>query len=78
MNEVSGKKLGISIRHNQDAEIYINGIFCGSIGSSSGRYEPVFLEKKVRDILHIGNNTIAIHCHQTIGKQFIDSGLFEY
>jgi len=78
MKEVSTKKLGISVRHDEDAEIYINGVLCGSISGHSGRYEPILLEKKVKDVLHTGKNTIAVHCHQTTGGQFIDAGLFEY
>jgi hypothetical protein len=78
IQKVSGKKLGITIRHDEDAEIYINGVFCGSIKGFSGSYEPILLDKKVKDVLHRGKNTIAIHCHQTTGGQFIDAGLFEY
>ena len=78
INKVSGKKLGITIRHDEDAEIYINGAFVGSIKGFSGSYEPILLDKKVKDVLHRGKNTIAIHCHQTTGGQFIDAGLFEY
>ena len=78
IKEVSSKKLGISVRHDEDAEIYINGVLCGSISGFSGRYEPILLDKKVKDVLHIGKNTIAVHCHQTVGGQFIDAGLFEY
>jgi len=78
IQKVSRRKLGISIRHDEDAEIYINGQFCGSIKGFSGSYEQILLDKKVKDILHRGKNTIAIHCHQTTGGQFIDAGLFEY
>jgi hypothetical protein len=78
IKEVSSKKLGISVRYDEDAEIYINDKLCGSITGFSGRYEPILLEKKVKDILHPGKNTIAVHCHQTVGGQFIDAGLLEY
>jgi len=78
IGNVSGKKLGITIRHDEDAEIYINGKFVGSISGFSGRYEPILLDKKVKDVLTRGKNTIAIHCRQTAGGQFIDAGLFEY
>jgi hypothetical protein len=78
IKEVSDKKLGIGIRHDEDAEIYINGVLCGSAAGYTGKYESLLTEKKVSEVLHTGKNTIAIHCHQTGGGQFIDAGLFEY
>ncbi len=78
IKELSTKELGISIRYDEDAEVYINGILYGSVVGFTGRYEPILLEKTIKEVLHSGENTIAIHCHQTIGGQFIDAGLFEY
>ncbi|MCX6238866.1 MAG: DUF4965 domain-containing protein [Bacteroidia bacterium] len=78
IKEVSAKKLGILIRHDEDAEIYINGKLCGSVTGYTGKYESVLPDKTVKEVLHSGENTIAIHCHQTVGGQFIDAGLFEY
>jgi len=78
IKDVSDKKLGISIRHDEDAEIYINGVLCGSVTGFTGKYESVLLDKKVKDVLHPGKNIISIHCHQTTGGQFVDAGLIEY
>jgi hypothetical protein len=78
VKSVSDKKLGLRIRHDEDAEVYINGKFVNSVNGHTGKYETLFLEKNAREILHPGTNVIAVHCHQTTGGQFIDAGLIEY
>ena len=40
--------------------MHINDAFVGSIKGFSGSYEPILLDKKVKDVLHRGKNTIAI------------------
>lgn len=78
LKAVSPKKLALLIRHDEDAEVYINGKYVGSVYGYTGQYEKVLLENKLRDILHSGTNFVAVHCHQTSGGQFIDLGLAEY
>ena len=78
LKEVSNQKLAISIQHDEDAEVYLNGKLCATVTGFTGKYEPVLLEKKVNEVLQKGLNSIAIHCHQTEGGQFIDAGLLEY
>ncbi|HEX3008171.1 MAG TPA: DUF1793 domain-containing protein, partial [Bacteroidales bacterium] len=78
VKSVSDKKLGVLIRYDENAEVYINGKLITSVSGFTGRYEPQYLEKKVKEVLRPGKNVIAIHCHQTMGGQFIDAGLIEY
>lgn len=78
VKSVSDKKLGILIRYDEDAEVYINGKLITSVSGFTGRYEPVYLDKTVKEVLRPGKNVIAIHCRQTMGGQFIDAGLIEY
>lgn len=75
---VSDKKLAVTIRHDDEAEVYVNGQLILVADGYNGRYEPNYLEKKVNEVLRPGKNVIAIHCHQTYGGQFIDAGLLEY
>ena len=78
LKEVSDNKLALLIRHDEDTEVYINGKLIASASGYTASYEKVLLEKKVKDVLHSGTNTIAVHCHQTEGGQFLDLGLSEY
>jgi hypothetical protein len=56
------------LHHDEDAEVYINGVLAivasGFITGYEGR--PALKPSKI---------LIAIHCHQTIGGQYIDFGL---
>jgi len=78
VKSVSSKKLALTIFHDEDAVIYINGVLIDTLMGFTGKYASVILEKKVNEVLHKGINTIAIQCHQTTGGQFIDAGLSEY
>ncbi|NJK98994.1 MAG: hypothetical protein HC905_32435 [Bacteroidales bacterium] len=75
---MSDKKLGVLIRYDEDAEVYINGKLVTTVNGYTGKYELVLLGKSVKEVLQPGKNTIAVHCHQTTGGQFIDAGLVEY
>jgi hypothetical protein len=43
-------------------------------GHTTG-YEEVRITPEARAALKAGKNTLAIHCHQTVGGQYIDAGL---
>ncbi len=62
--------------HDEDLEIYINGVRALSLPGFNGSYEyqPLSGEAKAA-LVSGGENTIAVHCHQTIGGQFVDVGL---
>lgn len=65
--------LWLKIHHDEDASVYINGIFItrleGYVGSYSFKDIP-------DDILLPGKNVIGISCKQTQGGQFIDAGIY--
>ncbi|MBI4660594.1 MAG: glycoside hydrolase family 2 [Verrucomicrobia bacterium] len=43
----------------------------------TGSYDLAPLDARIRDALGPGENTIAVHCHQTTGGQYIDVGLVD-
>ncbi|MGI6401967.1 MAG: sugar-binding domain-containing protein [Thermoguttaceae bacterium] len=63
------------VYHDEDCEIYINGVLIASYTGYNGYiYAPVDTEALAK-ALKVGENVVAIHCHQTQGGQFIDFGL---
>ena len=65
----------LSIYHDEDAEIFINGIEAARVTDYTVGYITLPISKAAATSLKAGENIIAIHCHQTQGGQFIDAGL---
>ena len=57
------------------AELYLNGILVKSFSGYVSSYVPASLGPSAEDALRSGRNTLAIHCHQSQGGQYIDAGL---
>jgi len=68
----------LSLYHDEDAQVYINGILAAKVTGYTTAYRTYDLTPQARASLKpgVGGNTIAIHCHQTQGGQGIDAGLF--
>jgi hypothetical protein len=69
--------LQIRLHHDEDAEIYINGIRAAGEGGFVSDYYEAAISPKALASLKAGKNTLAVHCKQTSGGQFIDVGLVE-
>jgi hypothetical protein len=65
----------LTIHHDEEAEVYVNGrqiaAFAGFVGAYFDREATDALKKAVV----VGVNVLAVHCHQTVGGQFIDAGI---
>jgi hypothetical protein len=68
-------KVQVVIHHDEDSEIYINGVMAVQLKGYTTAYTRTPILEKSRTALKAGTNTIAIHCHQTGGGQYIDAGL---
>jgi hypothetical protein len=70
-------ELWISIHHDEDTEIYINGVLAATTKGYTTGYTTIPVSKEGRAALVQGKNLVAVHCHQTGGGQYIDIGFEE-
>jgi len=70
--------LVFNLHHDEDVEIYVNGVLAYSATGYIGSYTRVPMNEAAHQAILPGQtNTLAVHCHQTVGGQFIDVGLDE-
>lgn len=67
----------IAIHHDENAKVYINGELAMSLDGYTSGYSMIPLPAKAKSLLKRGRNTIAVHCHQTQGGQYIDVGFVD-
>ncbi len=67
--------LSFLAHHDEDVEIYLNGVLAASAAGYTSNYEELPLTDAGRAALHPGKNTIAVHCKQTGGGQYIDAAI---
>ncbi|HEX7653713.1 MAG TPA: DUF4965 domain-containing protein, partial [Verrucomicrobiae bacterium] len=62
--------------HDEDVEIYVNGVLAGSEKSFVNGYSPIPVLPAGLALLQPGARvTLAVHCHQTVGGQGVDVGI---
>ena len=67
--------LALEIYHDEDVEVYLNGVEIFRAKGYVTDYQVVVLDQKALDALQTGRNVVAVHCRQTGGAQFIDLAL---
>ncbi len=72
--DLSGIKL--QIFHDEDVDVYLNGVLALKLPGFITDYSDFEISKEAAAALRPGENTIAVHCHQTIGGQGVDVGIF--
>jgi hypothetical protein len=69
--------LKLWMAHDEDAEVFINGVLAARAHGFTASYEAFPLLPGGRSAIKPGMNLVAIHCHQTTGAQYIDAGFIE-
>jgi hypothetical protein len=65
------------MHHDEDAEVYLNGVLIKQAAGYTTGYVTYGLPESAKSSLKVGKNSLAVHCHQTGGGQYIDVGLVE-
>jgi glutaminase A-like protein/uncharacterized protein DUF5127/uncharacterized protein DUF4964 len=69
--------LQLWLHHDDDADVYINGVLALKTSNYITGYEPFPMTPQGKAALTPGKNLIAVHCHQIRGGQYIDVGLVD-
>lgn len=75
LDAIPAGELRLRIHHDEDAEVYLNGVEVATLSGYTTEYTDLPLGGKGREALKEGKNVLAIHCRQTQGGQYIDAGL---
>jgi hypothetical protein len=76
MPDTVADNLQFVIYHDEDIEVYVNGMLGAQEAAFVNAYQPMEIRNSAKAILKPGAKiTIAAHCHQTKGGQGIDVGL---
>ena len=77
LKEVPKGDLYLRIHHDEDAEVFINGVSAAKVASHVSDYYEAPMTAEAMKAFVKGKNTIAVHCKQTLGGQYIDVGIVQ-
>jgi hypothetical protein len=66
--------VALKLHHDEDTEIYLNGQQVAALTGFVTDYFTALTDALSKAIV-VGDNLLAIHCHNTVGGQFIDAGI---
>ncbi|MBN2475081.1 MAG: glycoside hydrolase family 2 [Pirellulales bacterium] len=75
--QVKTEDLLLLVHHDEDVEIYLNGVLAARAAEFTIDYEELSIRPEALRTLRPGKNVMAVHCQQTQGGQYIDVGVVE-
>jgi hypothetical protein len=76
LSTIDKDKLMLYLHHDDDCEVYINGVKAADVKNYTSGYTMVSMNDAAKNALRTnGKNVIAIHCLQKEGGQYIDAGI---
>ena len=78
-NNPNGKpsKPILRLHHDEDVEIYINGVLAARANRWTSGYVDLPISDAAIQAIRNGTNCLAVHCHQKTGGQYIDVGILD-
>ncbi|MFG0251287.1 MAG: glycoside hydrolase family 127 protein, partial [Phycisphaerales bacterium JB038] len=73
--KVPAGDLYFDVHHDEDVEIYLNGVLAAKEAGYTTNYTQLAIAAEARETLREGVNHLAVYCKQTNGGQFIDVGI---
>jgi hypothetical protein len=67
----------LRIHHDEDVEVYINGVLALKLKGFQSEYEERAMTPAGKAALKPGKNLIAVHCLQIKGGQYVDVGIVD-
>jgi hypothetical protein len=71
-DRLADRKLAFLVCHDEDVKVYLNGVLGASVSGYITRFQGLPVAENAACTLQPGKNTIAVHCRQTSGGQFVD------
>ena len=68
-------ELYLLLHHDEDTLVYINGLLAGHAEWYNTDFDTIPVAAAAAATVKPGPNTIAVHCRQTYGGQYVDVGL---
>ncbi len=65
----------LRVHHDEDVEVYLNGSLVASAPNYQTGYALLDITEAFRAAWKPGGNTLAVHCRQSAGGQFVDAGI---
>lgn len=76
VNVEPGTNVFVRMHHDDDAEVYIDGKEAVRASGYLSSYVYFKVPQSISNHLEPGKHTVAVHCHQIKGGQFIDVGIY--